>query len=220
MSVWNRLLVRYPRFADTLVCGPHAEVITLEQLANPGLLREAIVKGQEIFGIEQQKHAGQLWFHSLCTAVVGPAVTAMVEFDVTPSLDLRRGQLHSIDGYWFGFRPQELLVDATLQASGTQFGESIRPVIDALCLATDLRPAPLWAVASDALGIAASGAGVEAFEEERAREVAEGLIEGMTNVYAVPSPRFNEDDYFHRAGCCMIFHSPRADFCTSCPQKR
>lgn len=217
MSIWKRLLVQYPRFADTLTAG---QPITLEELATREVILEAVAKGQEIFGIEQPKHAAQLWFHSLCTAIVGPAVTAMVEFDVIPSLDIRRGQLHNIDGYWFGFRPEEMLVDASLHLSGTQFGDSIRVVIDALCAATDLRPAPLWAVASDALGIAASGAGVEAFEEEHAREVAEALIEGMNSVNSVPSPRFNDDDYFIRAGCCMIFHSPRADFCTSCPQKR
>ena len=217
MSIWNRLLAQHPRFADTLTL---SQPITLDELATTEVISVAVAKSQEIFGIEQPKHAAQLWFHSLCTANVGPAVTAMVEFDVIPSLDIRRGQLHNIDGFWFGFRPQEMLFDASLHLSGLHFGESIRVVIDALCAATDLRAAPLWAVASDVLGIAASGAGVEASEEGRAREVAKALMVGMNSVYAVPSPRFNDDDYFIRAGCCMIFHSPRADFCTSCPQMR
>lgn len=221
MSTWNQLLVQYPRFADTLVRSEDARLLTVEELCSAEVISTVVAKGREIFGIDQDKHAAQLWFHTLCNGLVGPSVAAMVEFEAIPNLDIAQGELHSVDGFWFGFRPCDFDVPgSSFEEAGRQFGRSIAPVIDALCEVSGLRPAPLWAVASDSLGLNASGAGVEAFEEEHARVVATELIAGVNQVREVPTPRFDEGDYFRRAGCCMIFHSPCADFCTSCPQKR
>lgn len=219
LSIWNRVLAQYPRFADTLVSGPEARAITPVELAEASTIARAIAAGQRIFSLEREKHAGQLWFHSLCNALVAPAVTAMVEFDTVPSLDLSAGSLHAVDDFWFGFTTEAVLGDEEWAAAGEQFGRSIRPVVETLCAGTDLRPAPLWAVAADALGLAASQAGVEAFEEEHARAVAVGLIEGLGRLSTVPPPRFGDDNFLRRASCCMIFHSPNADFCLSCPQQ-
>lgn len=218
MSLWNRVLSQYPRFADTLVPGPDARGVTLEELSDPDTIYTAVAAGQKIFSIEQQKHAGQLWFYSLCNALFAPSVTAMVEFDEVPSLDLTAGKLHAVDDYWFGFSTDARLESRQWRRAGEEVGASISPIIDALCVATDLRPAPLWAVAADCLAIAAMQAGEEAFEEELGREVATTLIDGLSTSFTVPIPRFNDAGQLRRASCCMIYHSPKAGMCLSCPQ--
>lgn len=218
MGLWSRVLAQYPLFADTLVPGPGARVISADDLADPGLVSGAVATGQRIFGIAQPKHAGQLWFYSLCNAMVAPSVYAMVEFDCVPSLDLSQANLHAVDDYWFGFSTEAFLDPGDYRRAGVEFGRSIAPVIQTLCAVTDLRPAPLWAVAGDCLAIAAMQAGEEAFEEDLGREVATMLIDGLSTSASVPAPRFTGEGKYRRASCCMIYHSPRADMCTSCPQ--
>lgn len=220
MSFWNLVVAQYPLFADTLVPGPGARPITVEELAATETVTAAVAKGQEIFEIAQPKHAGQLWFYTLCNALVAPSVYAMVEFDQVPSLDLRQGQLHARDEFWFGFVPGTFLGPGEWRLAGAQYGEAIGVVVDKLCEVAGLRPAPLWAVAGDCLAIAASQAGEEAFEEELAREVATELIDGLSTAASVPAPRFSGDGQYKRAACCMIYHSPNADMCTSCPHLR
>ena len=56
--------------------------------------------------------------------------------------------------------------------------------------------------------------------EELAREVATELIDGLSTAASVPAPRFSGDGQYKRAACCMIYHSPNADMCTSCPHLR
>lgn len=218
MSFWNRVVTQYPLFADTLVPGPDARQITLADLSDPDTVGTAVAAGQKIFQIVQPKHAGQLWFYSLCNAMVAPSVYAMVEFEKVPSLDLAAGKLHAVDDYWFGFSTDVFLDPGDYRTAGVQYGACIAPIIATLCAVTDLRPAPLWAVAGDCLAIAAMQAGEEAFEEELAREVAGELIDGLSVTASVPVPRFSGEGKLRRASCCMIYHSPKADMCTSCPQ--
>lgn len=216
-SFWNRIVAQYPLFADTLVPGPQATTITPVELATPDRLRAAVAEGQQIFQIEQTKFAGQLWFYTFCNAMVAPSVYAMVEFERVPSLDLAAGKIHAVDDYWFGFSTDTFLEAGDYRTAGEQYGASVAPVIATLCEITELRPAPLWAVAGDCLAIAAMQAGEEAFEEELAREVATELVAGLSTAAAVPTPRFSAEGKLRRASCCMIYHSPKADMCTSCP---
>lgn len=220
MSFWNRVVAQYPLFADTLVPGPGARPITLDELSSTETVTGAVAAGQDLFTIEQPKHAGQLWFYTLCNAMVAPSVYAMVEFETVPSLDLSRGKLHAVDDYWFGFSTDRFLDPGDYQTAGQEYGESVGRVVDKLCEVADLRPAPLWAVASDCLAIAAVQAGDEAFEEELGREVATALIHGLSRTASVPAPRFTAEGKLKRATCCMIYHSPKADMCTSCPHLR
>ena len=214
---WSRVVAQYPLFADTLVPGPGATPVTLEDVSTPEFVRAAIAEGQKIFSIEQGKFAGQLWFYTFCNAMVAPSVYAMVEFDKVPSLDLSKGSLHAVDDFWFGHSPDTFLEEGDYRTAGEQYGAAVAPIIATLCEVTDLRPAPLWAVAGDCMAIAAMQAGEEAFEEELAQEVAIALISGLSTAASVPTPRFTEGGKLRRASCCMIYHSPRADMCTSCP---
>lgn len=216
-SFWSRVVAQYPLFADTLVPGPDAKPITLEDLSTPEFLLSAIAEGQRIFSIEQPKFAGQLWFYTFCNAMVAPSVYAMVEFGKVPSLDLSKGSLHAVDDFWFGFSTDEFLDAQDYRLAGEQYGASVAPIIKTLCEVTDLRPAPLWAVAGDCMAIAAMQAGDEAFEPELAQEVAVALAEGLSTAASVPTPRFTAEGKLRRASCCMIYHSPKADMCTSCP---
>lgn len=219
MSVWAQLLAQYPRFADTLVPRAGSQTISVDDLAAPDTVRAAIAAGQRIFQLQEQKHAGQLWFYTLCNALVAPSVTVMIEFDEVPSLDVHEGELHRVDDFWFGFSTPARREFGDYRGDGEAFGASISGVIDTLCAVTDLRPAPLWAVASDCLAMAAIQAGEEAFEEELAVTVATELVDGLRTHHTTPNVRFDDAGRLRRASCCMIFHSPNAGMCLSCPAK-
>ncbi|WP_080795540.1 (2Fe-2S)-binding protein [Corynebacterium pacaense] len=219
MSVFAQLLAQYPRFADTLVPRADSQPIDLETLSEPSTVIAAIGAGQRIFQLRQPKHAGQLWFYSLCNALVAPSVTVMVEFDEVPSLDIGEGMLHRVDDFWFGFSTTARRSPGDYRGSGMAFGASMSGVVDTLCALTDLRPAPLWAVAADCLAMAAVQAGEEAFEEDLAATVATELVDGLNTRHTAPAVRFDASGHLRRASCCMIFHSPSAGMCLSCPAK-
>ncbi|WP_146128829.1 (2Fe-2S)-binding protein [Corynebacterium sp. 13CS0277] len=288
-------------------------VVTVEQLGSPDSLALAIAASAERYQLGD-KHAAQVWWFSLAHSLTRPAITAMVEFFVVPSLDLDRGTLFhrvgdaGLDPYWCGFRPGALnecahgsagegLVQEVLKAlpgrevldavarerdawdldeeefaqlvgcaqSAQQLVRSIRPLLESLCAASGLRPAPLWAVLGDSLIAHAADSGNESFDPQRGYLVAQALYAGMADV--MPRPRFEvvrdgqllalaapsaDDDtaagedagvpaatnaarvmasvsggggidpddhlFARRASCCMIYHSPTAEKCTSCPK--
>lgn len=229
------LSVHYYRFAPCLECNEQS-VISVADLC--AAVDASIRQSKVLFKLDDNRHAAQLWLFSFVNSVSAPAVTAMVLSDVTINLGLSTGTLFNRDdgaGYWFGFRPSETATSYV--AAGRELGISITPLIQALCSATGVRPAPLWAVVADGVIQPAMAAGNEEFEQAKAIRLAHGLYDGLKEVAPVklPPPRIEqitnsqvlplvagEEPEFllaHRSSCCMIYHSPDAEFCTSCPHQ-
>ncbi|MCK7675676.1 (2Fe-2S)-binding protein [Corynebacterium pygosceleis] len=134
--------------------------------------------------------------------------------------------------------------------SGAGFTRSVAPVVESLSLVTGVKPAPLWAVVSDGVAQAAVEAGNEAFDPYLGVRTAVALVSGLGeggpgDGVVVPQPRFldisvtggtvtptdmeavfaeEEPDGVHtvvkRASCCMIYRSPTAGKCLSCPKQK
>ncbi|WP_448851181.1 (2Fe-2S)-binding protein [Corynebacterium sp. 335C] len=135
-----------------------------------------------------------------------------------------------------------------VRAHGRDVGRWLEPTIAALGEAFGVRPAPLWAILGDELAGAAVAIGNELMEPWRGVAVGTWLAEGCAGAAEeagarMPAPRFadvtedavedcdvaaalagEEPDWdttcaLVRSSCCMIFHSPVADMCTSCPRR-
>ncbi|WP_157108912.1 (2Fe-2S)-binding protein [Corynebacterium aquilae] len=116
-------------------------------------------------------------------------------------------------------------------------------IIAAIGASFEVKPAPLWAVLGDAFVTHAVAVGNDSFDPARGVAIARALNAGLAE--HVPSPRFDiirdghlldrgehdkaragdcgidDDDHVvaKRSSCCMIYHSPRAGKCLSCPKQ-
>lgn len=203
----------------------------------------------------------QLWWYSILNSWLGPAVASIVVQARAPRPGWGGLTVFARDDYWLGFAADEFVdlgADDGLEPGdpgaagavrdyGRAVAETVAPVIDAICSATGIRPAPLWALTGDGLAGAAVGAGNEVMEPWAGALVGTWLVEGLSRVARVPEPRFvdvvpgagadavtptdlaaaAEGDladfdvvtHLERTSCCMIYRSPKADLCTSCPRR-
>ncbi|MBI9000152.1 (2Fe-2S)-binding protein [Corynebacterium sp. CCM 9185] len=204
--VFGQLLAEYPRFLTALEPAEHSRTMTVTDLAEPAVIERAVAAAAEIFGIDDPRHAGQLWWFSAVNSLVSPAVTMMVEYDRVPDLDLATGRVFLRDpvdrcddpgaGYWIGFTPEVFSTgsEETHRRAGEGFSRSVGPVVSVLSRVAGIKPAPLWAVAADGLAQAAVEAGNEAFDPYLGVRVASRLVSGLAAAtpagVVVPAPRF------------------------------
>lgn len=196
---------------------------------------------------DDTRFQAQLWWWSTCGSILGPTIGAIVADDVAPVLDWAKWKTFSRDDYWLGFQAQEFqeLVrdDADqLRDYGRQLAKFLEPIANDVSEVSGMKQAPLWAVASDAVANAAVAVGNELMEPWQGCLVGYCIVEGMRDLHKVPLPRFvdvvdgeivdwNVDaalageepemdvmSHLERATCCMIYHSPDADLCVSCPK--
>ncbi|AZA11183.1 (2Fe-2S)-binding protein [Corynebacterium gerontici] len=235
---FDRLIAQHERFRPSLT--PNTNTLSAAELASRDTIEGAVAECQDIFQLEHQRHAAQLWLYTLLGDVLTPSVMLMVQGEEIPSLNFHNGTLFRREGnFWFGFLPGSG-ADSHRQA-GEELARSLSPVVEGLCEHFAIRPAPLWALIADGVIQPAIAAGNEDFETAKGYRVAEALHEGIAEVagdclapmrveaiedsglVAVDPQHLEaeEPEYLlpHRSSCCMIFHSPAADVCTSCPRQ-
>lgn len=217
---WASLVADSPRFEQYVFGGT--------EVSGTDWVADSVRAGAEQFQLPD-KQLAQLWWYSFGNGVIAPAVHLMVGFDCIPSLDLSAGRL-AVSGFWTGFSTD---VTATSAAeSSAALVESAAPLIDALCTNFGLRPAPLWALLTDALRQSALEAGNEHFEPARGVKLATELtsnLKPLVPFYAVEDGEVTEvgsgnesDDMFvyaPRTSCCMVYRSPGSGYCTLCPKR-
>ncbi|QGY55063.1 hypothetical protein CpMB16_04180 [Corynebacterium pseudotuberculosis] len=235
----DRVCAEHPRLLPSVT--PAHQRITFSELCSPPAVRDALTAAKDIFKLAAPKHCGQLWLYTLMGDIVSPSVMTMVTEDIAVNLEpdsgvlFRRDDTELASGYWYGWRP--LTVAESYRSASASLGKALGPLVETLCQEAGLRPAPLWAVIADGLVQPAMSAGNDELETHRALNIAIELIAGLNEGAdaAVPAVRIEqivngqfcplgeeEPDYLvaHRSSCCMIFHSPIADMCTSCPHQR
>lgn len=235
LRAYEQLASQHARFA---VCfdpslNPGAEELGVDKLCE--LIPAAVEHGQQAFELENPRHSAQLWLYSFLGDVLSPAMHVMVGEQVYPDLSGGANELFlRQDDFWFGYAPKTT-VDTPREA-GAALARLLMPVVEKLGTAAGLKPAPAWAVVADGVVQPAVAMGNEEFETQRAMDCARDVLAGIEDVAGVrlPAPRFEqildqqmlpiedeEPEYLvaHRCSCCMIYHSPKAGLCTSCPHQ-
>ena len=202
---------------------------TLSALVAPSVMSRNVAAAQHQFQLESEKDAAHLWFYSFCNTLVAPSLWLMVQESVCPSPNIDDGILQHREGMWWSFHPA---ATTTRDQFGAVFADTIRPVIESLSEVTSVSPAPLRAIAADALGSAATEAGNDDFAPGEGEECAATCEEAFRKEAATWDARVppfrsqwitdamgEERVVVVRSSCCMMYRSPMADMCTNCPRR-
>ena len=202
---------------------------TLSDLVDPSVMSCNIAATQRQFQLESEKDAAHLWLYSFCNTLVAPSLWLMVQESLCPSPNIDDGILQHREGMWWSFHPGAM---TTCDQFGAIFADTIRPVIESLSEVTSASPAPLRAIAVDALGSAATEAGNDDFAPEEGEECAATCEHAFCEEAAswgarVPPFRSQwitdamgeERVVVVRSSCCMMYRSPMAEMCTNCPRR-
>lgn len=245
---YSHMMSEFPRFSADLI--PHDGA--REWKPSTDAVNEGIIAGRKLFPMPEverdTRFQAQLWWWSMCGVLVGPSLACILVTDRGPVWQWDKWNAFSRDDYWVGFQAQEFVDVAADDADhvrdcGEALANFLAPLADAVAEVGDIKPAPLWAVAADAVANAAIAAGNELMEPWRGALLGTWMVEGMQRVHKVPLPRYvdacdgevrpwdedaaaagEEPDFdlvthLERATCCMILHSPVADLCVSCPKR-
>lgn len=246
-----RLIGQFPRFQAEVFPPSGADIGDLAWEPSEETVRSRINAGRKLFPMPEAKDdtrfQAQLWWWSMCGAIVGPSMAAIVSDNVAPVLDWAEWKTFARDEYWLGFQAQafqELARDNVEQLHdyGRELADFLSPIADLVSEVGSIKPAPLWAVAADAVANAAVAVGNELMDPWAGCVVGYCIVEGMREGHSVPLPRYvdvvdgrvsdwdleaalagEEPDidvtsHLERTTCCMIYHSPDADLCVSCPK--
>lgn len=246
---YSHLLAEFPRFSADVIPRAGAKEWHLTEDA----VRAGIDAGRKLFPMpdaaDDTRFQAQLWWWSMCGALVGPSLASILISDSAPVWQWSSWRAFLRDDYWVGFQALQFEdLDAEspneVRGCGERLAQFLAPLADAVSSVGGIKSAPLWAVAADAVANAAVAAGNELMEPWRGALVGKHAVEGIGRVHKVPTPRFvdttagevlpwdesaaesgAEPDldvvtHLERATCCMILHSPVAELCVSCPKRR
>lgn len=194
--VWSHISTDYPQLRPALIPGPESVPLTAADMAAPETIGRAVDAATARYRMKERKAAAAVWWFSLTNSLSLPVATAMVEHYTVPDLDLAAGQLfqrQASDDYWFGFTPggaRSSDEDADYVAAAATMARSFAPIMAAVSAHTGLRPAPMRAIFSDSLTLAAVGAGNQCWDPYRGVAVGQLLYEGLSQVFAAPAPRY------------------------------
>lgn len=167
--------------------------------------------------------AATLWWFTTSSILCAPLVTTAMITGTIPDAVLARTRLH-LDGRG---RIAGAHVDAAVNGL-PQAAESLRKslvtVISGVCAVTGMRPAPLWAIATDSLANRALRVG-RAIGSERSAEIFAVTLAGLIG-RPFPVPRFEDVQpaegkrvrFVRRASCCLICQLGH-QMCESCPRQ-
>lgn len=163
---YSQLLADFPRFS--------ADVMPHDGAAEWHLSTEAVAAGIEagrkLFPMPEvagdTRFQAQLWWWSMCGALVGPSLACVLVSDRVPVWQWSSWFAFLRDDYWVGFQAQQFesisAEDADeLKDSGEALAHFLDPLAQVVGEVGEIKPAPLWAVAADAVANAAISAGNE-----------------------------------------------------------
>ncbi|MBE8524672.1 (2Fe-2S)-binding protein [Amycolatopsis sp. H6(2020)] len=184
------------------------------RLADAEWVRARIGGAAKLYGCARPEVLGTLWWYSLSSVLVAPAVEGLVAGKpVDPSLAAVELDLVA-DGRFLGARSTRPL-DGGLPAVGAAFTGALGTAISTIAAVSGARERALGAIATDSIGNRL----LWTPDPERAMALAEPLIAAIG--LGLPKPRFvrvGRTPAVRRASCCLIYEvgNPK---CVSCPRQ-
>ncbi|MFF1608724.1 (2Fe-2S)-binding protein [Amycolatopsis sp. NPDC058278] len=184
------------------------------RLADAEWVRARIGGAAKLYGCARPEVLGTIWWYSLSSVLVGPAVDGLVAgTPVDPSLDAVELDLVA-DGRFLGARSTRPL-DGGLPELGAALSGALGTAITTIAAVSGARERALGAIATDSIGNRL----LWTSDPERAMTLAEPLVEAID--LGLPKPRFvrvGRTPAVRRASCCLIYEvgNPK---CVSCPRQ-
>ncbi|SEP24745.1 (2Fe-2S)-binding protein [Trujillonella endophytica] len=200
-----------------LVAPPVGTVVPGPVLADPGWTAERVAELGRRYRSADRRVLAIVWWYSLSAVLVTPPLAGLA---TGVPLSARLADLSVT--VLAGGTPVAAVSGAPWGDVAGELRESLAAVVAAVALAGDVRPAPLWAIATDsianrllALGRALGDVGaVTALAAPVAAAIGPPL----------PAPRYVDVGpravrFTRRASCCQLYRLPGEGLCTSCPRR-
>jgi hypothetical protein len=184
------------------------------RLADAEWVRARIGGAAKLYGCARPEVLGTIWWYSLSSVLVGPAVEGLVAgTPVDPALDAVELDLVA-DGRFLGARSTRRL-DGGLPELGAALTGALGTAITTIAAVSGARERALGAIATDSIGNRL----LWTSDPERAMTLAGPLVEAID--LGLPKPRFvrvGRTPAVRRASCCLIYEvgNPK---CVSCPRQ-
>ena len=176
---------RYPHVAGYLYPPAGAQELSWSEALTPQEIVTSTAATGELFRIRSQSAAAHLRFVNFVKAWITPSLAGYVDARLVADLDLRQATLATADHVWYAHDPGPAQDwGSSLAGAGT----CLRELIEATVSATGLRPAPLWAQASDLIAIALAEAGNEGYAPVEAVDAAREAFHNLRSRVDLPLP--------------------------------
>lgn len=173
---------------------------------------------------DDQHVLATLWWFSTSSVLLNPSLTslALTGHSFSPRLDDL--VLHQTPASRFRGSHSTAVLDGGLDHLAAELRASLATAIDAVADFTKGRPAPLWAIAADAIAGRLLWAGRSTGRLEHATSLAADLAARIGP--PLPTPRYTDIavgvEYrrlVYRGSCCLLFRVPAETMCSDCPRR-
>jgi hypothetical protein len=192
-----------------------ARDVAATAITDPDWLGRQVDLAAELYRTPRRDLAATLWWYSASAVIVSAPVQSLCTRGFSTDPALARTMLRVLpNGVLLGTRPlgpPAHIADPVVV--GRALGDALAEVIRAVLAAGAPNERALWALATDALGNQALWCGAS---QELVGRIADGIGPRL------PRPRFVEvggRPFVRRASCCLIYLTPNADKCVSCPRQ-
>jgi ferric iron reductase protein FhuF len=200
-----------------LVVPPMGTTVPGPLLADPGWTAERVAELGRRYRSADRRVLATVWWYSLSAVLVTPPLAGLA---TGVRLSARLPDLSVT--VLAGGTP----VAAESAGPGGDVAEDLRgtlaAVVAAVAVAGGVRPAPLWAIATDSIANRLLALG-RALGDVGAVTALAGPLAAAVGP-PLPAPRYVDVGpravrFTHRASCCLLYRLPHEATCTSCPRR-
>ncbi|MQA09485.1 MAG: Fe-S oxidoreductase [Pseudonocardiaceae bacterium] len=191
-------------------------------LTDPDALAGQIDACARLYGRAKPQVLGTIWWYSVSSVLVAPAVEAFAVTGVAldPALD-RMYLLQHPDGRLAGARSTAVIEGGRL---GTALGAALAEPIAVISEHTGAPSPALWAIATDSIANRLLWTGMAVGDPERITGLAAPLVTEIERFTGqrIPPPRYLDvaaKRFVRRVSCCLIYQATGGQKCVSCPHQ-
>jgi ferric iron reductase protein FhuF len=200
-----------------LVAPPVGSVVPGPLLADPGWTAERVAELGQRYRSDDRRVLATVWWYSLSSVLVTPPLAGLAT-GVPLSARLPDLSLTLLAGG----TPVAAVSAAPWGDVAAELRETLDAVIGAVAEAGSMRPAPLWAIATDSIANRLLALG-RALGDVGAVTALAGPLAAAVGA-PLPAPRYVDVGpravrFTQRASCCLLYRLPHEATCTSCPRR-
>jgi hypothetical protein len=200
-----------------LVPPPMGTAVPGPLLADPGWTAERVAELGRRYRSTDRRALATVWWYSLSAVLVTPPLAGLA---TGVPLSARLPDLSVT--LLAGGTPIAALSAAPWTDPAAELRETLDAVIGAVAEAGGVRPAPLWAIATDSIANRLLALG-RALGDVGAVTALAGPLAAAVGP-PLPAPRYVDVGpravrFTRRASCCQLYRLPGEALCTSCPRR-
>lgn len=174
-------------------------------------LRELAVR----YGTADPAVLAALWWYSASAVLVAPALAGLV---AGRPLSARLADVSV--AMLPGPVPMAATSSAPAEDLSAELRETLSAVVTVIAAAADVRPRPLWAIATDSIASRLLALGSALGDVPRTTALAVSLADQIGPPLLTPAyVDVGGTRFVHRVSCCQLYRAPGQPMCTSCPRR-